>query len=70
MENTLLKELLIQTELTQKAFAKKVDVDIDTFRAQLKRKQTLDLTSKYARVLGVKTIKGYESGAYIELVIG
>lgn len=70
MNNTLLKELVSQTGLTQKSFAKKVEVDIDTFRAQLRKKNTLDLTYKYATILGVKSIKGYESGVYVELVIG
>jgi hypothetical protein len=38
--------------------------------SQTTKDNTIEYTIKYARILGIKTIKGYESGVYVELVIG
>lgn len=66
---TALQNLLYQTALTQEQFAEVVGVKVGTLRAQLKKKNTLDLAYKYMPILGIKTIKGYESECYVELVV-
>ena len=67
---TTLQTLIFESGMNQKRFAEKVGVKLKTLQAQVRRKNTLELTYKYATILGVKSIKGYESGIYVELIIG
>jgi DNA-binding XRE family transcriptional regulator len=67
--NTTLRTMLFESGMKQKDFAKAVGVEYETFKAQLRKKNTLDLSFEYARKLGLNNIKGYESGVYVELVI-
>lgn len=70
IKKTALENLLYESGLTQIEFAKKVNVNITTFRAQLKQKKVVDLAIKYAKILNVNRVKGYtEEKCYIELVI-
>jgi len=70
IKKTALENLLYESGLTQIEFAKKVNVNITTFRAQLKQKKTVDLAIKYAEILNINRVKGYTEGKnYFELVI-
>ncbi len=70
IKKTALENLLYESGLTQIEFAKKVNVNITTFRAQLKQKKTVDLAIKYAEILNINRVKGYtEEKHYFELVI-
>ena len=66
---TTLQQLVEESGFTQKEFAKRVGVEVEALRYQLKRKNTLDWSFTYAKKLNVKSIKGFESGCYVELVI-
>jgi len=68
--NTTLKTMLFNSGMSQEEFAKSVGVKIGTLRAQLAKDNTIKHSLKYARKLGLKSITGYESGVYVELVIG
>lgn len=67
---TTLQTLVFNTGLTQEQFAKEVGVKYSTLQKQLAKDNTLKWSYEYARILGVNTIKGYESGCFVELVIG
>ena len=68
--NTTLKTMLFNSGMSQEDFAKSVGVKVGTLRAQLAKDNTIKHSYEYALILGIKTIKGYESGVYVELVIG
>jgi DNA-binding XRE family transcriptional regulator len=68
MKNTL-QTLLFESGMNQIEFANKVGIKVRTLRAQLKNKNTITYSFDYARILNVDTIKGYECGVYVELVI-
>jgi len=66
-QRNTLETLIFESGLTQKAFAEKVGVKVRTLEAQLQKKTIkLDLAFKYAVILGVKRIKGFEAGTYID----
>jgi len=67
--NTTLRTLIFESGLTQEKFAEAVGVKYNTLTKQLAKDNTISHSFKYARILGVKEIKGYESGCYVELVI-
>ena len=68
--NTTLKTMLFNSGMSQEDFAKSVGVKVGTLRAQLAKDNTIKHSYEYARILGLNSIKGYESGVYVELVIG
>jgi group I intron endonuclease len=67
--NTL-NTLIFNSGLSKEDFAKLVGVNYGTLMSQTTKDNTIEYTIKYARILGIKTISGYESGVYVELVIG
>jgi hypothetical protein len=66
---TTLQTLVFESGLNQYEFADKVGVKLGTLKAQLAKKNTIKHSLEYARKLGLNSIKGYESGVYVELVI-
>ena len=66
-KRNMLQTLVFQSGLTQQKFADAVGVKLRTLEAQLKRKETLELTYNYMKFLGINSIKGYECGCYIQL---
>jgi hypothetical protein len=68
-KNTTLQNLVYESALNQEQFAEKVVVKVGTLRAQLVKENTIKHSLEYARKLGLNSIKGYESGVYVELVI-
>ena len=66
---TTLQTLVFESGLNQNEFADKVGVKVGTLKAQLAKKSTIAHTIKYAHKLGLNSVKGYESGVYVELVI-
>lgn len=67
---TTLQTLIFESGMNQEQFSEKVGVKVRTLRNQLTKKNTLKWSYEYARILGVNTIKGYESGCFVELFIG
>ena len=68
--NTTLRTLIFDSGLSQAEFAKKVGVPYRTLMSQLTKENTIDLAFKYSRILGIDSVKGYECGVYVELVVG
>jgi DNA-binding XRE family transcriptional regulator len=66
---TTLQTLVFESGLNQEQFAESVGVKVRTLRSQLAKKSTIAHTIKYARKLGLNSVKGYEDGGYVELVI-
>ena len=66
---TTLQTLVFESGLNQNEFADKVGVKVGTLKAQLAKKNTIKHSFEYARKLGLNSIKGYESGVYVELLI-
>jgi len=67
---TTLQTLVFESGLNQNEFAERVGVKLGTLKAQLAKKNTIKHSLEYARKLGLNSVKGYESGFYVELVIG
>ena len=69
-KQTSLENLLFESGLSIQEFADKIGVKKTTFKKQFYRKKDhIKYSFEYGRILGVNTIKGYESGVYFELVI-
>jgi len=69
-QKTSLENLLFESGLSIKEFADKIGVKKTTFEKQFYgKKDHVKYSFEYGRILGVNTIKGYESGVYFELVI-
>ena len=66
--NTL-NTLIFNSGLSKEDFAKLVGVNYGTLISQTTKDNTIAHTLKYARKLGLNSVKGYESGVYVELVI-
>lgn len=66
---TTLQTLIFESGLSNSDFAKKVDIKLSTLNYQLSKKNTLKWSFEYARQLKVSSLKGYESGCFVELVI-
>jgi DNA-binding XRE family transcriptional regulator len=66
---TTLQTLVFESGLNQEQFAELVGVKVRTLRSQLAKKNTIKHSLDYARKLGLNSVKGYESGVYVELVI-
>jgi len=66
---TTLQTLIFESGLSNSDFAKKVNIKLSTLNYQLSKKNTLKWSFEYARLLKVSSLKGYESGVYVELVI-
>jgi DNA-binding XRE family transcriptional regulator len=66
---TTLQTLVFESGLNQNEFAESVGVKVGTLKAQLAKKNTIKHSLEYARKLGLNSVKGYESGVYVELVI-
>ena len=69
-KQTSLENLLFESGLSIQEFADKIGVKKTTFEKQLYgKKNHIKYAFEYGTKLGFNTIKGYESGFYIELVI-
>lgn len=69
-KQTSLENLLFESGLSIQEFADKIGVKKTTFEKQFYgKKDHVKYSFEYGRILGVNTIKGYESGVYFELVI-
>ena len=69
-KQTSLENLLFESGLSIQEFSEKVGVKKTTFEKQLYgKKNHIKYAFEYGIKLGFNTIKGYESGAYFELVI-
>lgn len=69
-KQTSLENLLFESGLSIQEFADKIGVKKTTFEKQFYgKKDHVKYSFEYGIILGVNTIKGYESGVYFELVI-
>lgn len=65
--NNTLENLIIDSGLSEYAFAKRVGVSAQALGKQKKSKKTFNLSVKYANILGIKRIYGIEEGMDIDL---
>lgn len=70
-KRTCLENLIFQTGLKLKDFAKRVSVKESTLHKQKydQKDTNINHAIKYARILGIEEIKGYYDGVYLEIKI-
>lgn len=68
MKNTL-ENLIIDSGLSEYAFAKKVGISPQSLGKQKKSKKTFNLSVKYAKILGIQRIHGIEEKMEIDLIL-
>lgn len=69
-QKTSLENLIFNSGLTNKEFAKKVGIPVRTLQSQIYNKRNhIKYAFEYGRILGVNTIQGFENEVYFELII-
>lgn len=65
MKNTL-ENLIIDSGLSEYAFAKKVGISPQSLGKQKESNKTTNLAIKYAQIVGIKRIHGFEENQHID----